>query len=575
MAVTRPNRFLIQGRVLISRDVTMQYKEQDVPVTEHFLELYNELDRCGLVARLRTIPHYGSIKINAKYDHSRYDYVCQQLTLHDLARKTMKDKHMVLKYGNKICAVDGIDFSLYDAVAILVLISNIGHFRNTFTASQAALRLCRESEAYRESLRTAVDDDRFRWGVDRVIENYSDMQLHLLNALVLLEKCDRTVPCVTMAKELLYMYLGAQSCISDEKKDTLLYVFRQIRDIAFLQSDLPCTAVPMRLITEGKALTTLIQQLLSRFNDTEPARKMLNAIKKLLDDALYHNQTVCFRNEVCIRQMVQQAGREHGTQPPAWAELIMDDVSIFNRKQHVDLPISKDYLKLTFPTRSSMESIQGRVSIIKGVYTTAYTRSDGRLSMLVGISKSCKNKARTAFRVLKVITSPHVSSVSQNEVHLLLATKFFLQHLFAQSNLTIDANDGNTDCLFMARGHKARISKLSNMINMISNKDQQHEADVLRKYLDKDRRNDCSIVIPSSIKVFEENSGKSTAEFDGMVIFPFRTASQIIFFEAKNGHDKKALAKEVLVERLKKLSIPCQEDNIVTVNRDAWYPYSL
>ena len=113
------------------------------------------------------------------------------------------------------------------------------------------------------------------------------------------------------------------------------------------------------------------------------------------------------------------------------------------------------------------------------------------------------------------------------------------------------------------------------MIRLINDKDQKHEADVILGYLSGDIRNDCCIVIPSSIKVFEDNGGNKIAEFDGMVIFPFRTASQIIFFEAKNGHDKIALAKDALVERLRKLAIPCQEDRIVTVDRDVWYPYSL
>ena len=163
MADAKPKTFLIRGRVLVSHDVRIQYTEQDIPATERFLELFNELDRCGLIARLKTIPHYGTIKISVRCDHSRYDYVCQQLALHGQARRTMKGKHMAFKYGNKTIAVDDVEFSLYDAVAILALVSNIGHFK--------------------------------------VIERHIDIQFHLLNALVLMERCNGALPCVKIAKE--------------------------------------------------------------------------------------------------------------------------------------------------------------------------------------------------------------------------------------------------------------------------------------------------------------------------------------------------------------------------------------
>ena len=68
---------VIKGKILTAGRGAVAYSYQAVEVTELFMELHSEMDRLGYIGRLRTIPHYGTLRVRANLDHSRYDYVCQ------------------------------------------------------------------------------------------------------------------------------------------------------------------------------------------------------------------------------------------------------------------------------------------------------------------------------------------------------------------------------------------------------------------------------------------------------------------------------------------------------------------
>ena len=564
---------VIPGRRLISRGSGLVYTDTSIPVTKLGVEFYAELERLGYVDRLKRIRHYGIMRVNRKYQHTRYDYVCQQIFLHSFAKRSMKDDAMLYSYNNKVRMENGICFTLYDAMIILTFAANIGHFKNTFAGSQAAIRACCANQKLKEAFLTAAHEERGQTAFNDVFQSGNHMRLQLANALLLLERCDATLQSVAIARELLYMYLDQPSGIPDEKKEPILYVYRQIRDIAYLQSDLPCAAVPMRLIGDESSLKTLIRELFRRFNNAAPAQQMIQAVKKLLDDAFYNRPDIVFRREACVRRIVRDVTNKSTKE---WMTYLLSEDSPFNRSpKRSGIPLQGEPLKLTFSGRTVMAELEARANSVRGLCCAAYMRRDGGYTVLIGMRKSCQEKAQGAWRALKIVTAKYMNGGFTDDTHILLTVKFFLRFLFSVDDVRIDGHIPNQQCVFAVRGHRARIRLLDAVIAQIGDADNKHEVEVLRDYLSNDRKNDVCIAVPSSVKACRSPGNSVAAEFDGLLIYPNRVREQVVFFEAKNRKDKPSRAKRALKIKFDGLSLACGEDDIRIIGKDAYYKYTI
>lgn len=69
--------------------------------------------------------------------------------------------------------------------------------------------------------------------------------------------------------------------------------------------------------------------------------------------------------------------------------------------------------------------------------------------------------------------------------------------------------------------------------------------------------------------------GRKLCEFDGMIIHPTRTTNQVIFAEAKNRTEEPIFGKRCLEEKLNKLSIQYNYDDIKIDNYDAYLEYTI
>lgn len=106
--------------------------------------------------------------------------------------------------------------------------------------------------------------------------------------------------------------------------------------------------------------------------------------------------------------------------------------------------------------------------------------------------------------------------------------------------------------------------------------DEIHEAEFLLTRFVADTTNDTCISIPASIKVYpNEQSGTILAEFDGMIIHPYRNSKQIVFLEAKNTSEKPNYGRKCLRNKFKKLHIDYTDEAIIRVGYDAFYEYSI
>lgn len=99
-------------------------------------ELWKELDKIGMIDRIKELPQLGVIKVKKKFFKSRYDYMMLQLYLHQLIRDNISGD-LWYTYNNKIKSKEFIkDYycfnmenepSLGDVLQILIIMYNVGH----------------------------------------------------------------------------------------------------------------------------------------------------------------------------------------------------------------------------------------------------------------------------------------------------------------------------------------------------------------------------------------------------------------------------------------------------------------
>lgn len=152
----------------------------------------------------------------------------------------------------------------------------------------------------------------------------------------------------------------------------------------------------------------------------------------------------------------------------------------------------------------------------------------------------------------------------------LLATKFFIYHLFGEKQIVIKPTVDTEVCVLCTRGKKSRILEIESLLSKGNGKiDERHEVEFIYNYLIKDNNNDTSITVPASVLIHKDSTGKKLCEFDGMVIYPMRKSDQIILLEAKNTELRPLYAKNCLLKKLKLLHYEFNEDSIETFGHDA------
>ena len=62
----------------------------EIDLYPYATELYEELDKMGIIERIKEIPQLGVIKVKKKLAKTRFDYVMLQLYLHKLIKNRLQ-----------------------------------------------------------------------------------------------------------------------------------------------------------------------------------------------------------------------------------------------------------------------------------------------------------------------------------------------------------------------------------------------------------------------------------------------------------------------------------------------------
>lgn len=142
----------------------------EIDLYPYATELYEELDKIGIVNRIKEIPQLGVIKVNKRLAKTRFDYVMLQLYLHKLIKANLQG-YLRFTYNNYINSKEfRSDYqypkkknkpSMGDIFQILTIVYNIGHFYNTFTASRAVTMISSEDKVFYDLVVNASKDERY------------------------------------------------------------------------------------------------------------------------------------------------------------------------------------------------------------------------------------------------------------------------------------------------------------------------------------------------------------------------------------------------------------------------------
>ena len=566
----------------------------EIDIYPYATELYEELEHIGIINRVKEIPQLGVIKVAKRLAKTRYDYVMLQLYLHQMIKNHLQG-HLRWTYNNYVAAKEfRKDYkyikkdkpSIGDILQLLTIVYNIGHFYNTFTASRAVTMLASEDSAFFDMVVGASTSERFHEAAKSILNSKNYQRLHLLNSILILERCDQAKQSVSLAMEILYAYINESTLPEDSKLKYAFAIFRNVRTVSYMAYDLQIAETPLTIdLCNEKAMILLLQELLSEYNNNQSSHHLVQSTTKLLDDTVYNENS----NAICYykisRKMVSIITKDPSyTSTNYYADLFADKSSILNRTHaHKRDYAQSQILKLTFSgdQRFLSEALLADLEKINNTRVGYYDRHSGEQTILVSIKKNCdpSTKIYAAFKAMKCAVSylRRIADISSSDVRFILCTKFFLFYLFDENPVVIKPTIDREKCVICTRGKNSRVKELRSLLcASVGTEDENHEVEFLLSQLESDSINDTSITLPASILVYQKDAvGRKLCEFDGMIIHPMRKMDQVVFLEAKNRNEKPAFGKNCLKEKLDKFPIRYNYDDIQIVSCDAYLKYSI
>lgn len=566
----------------------------EIDIYPYATELYEELEHIGIINRVKEIPQLGVIKVAKRLAKTRYDYVMLQLYLHQMIKNHLQG-HLRWTYNNYVAAKEfRKDYkyikkdkpSIGDILQLLTIVYNIGHFYNTFTASRAVTMLASEDSAFFDMVVGASTSERFHEAAKSILNSKNYQRLHLLNSILILERCDQAKQSVSLAMEILYAYINESTLPEDSKLKYAFAIFRNVRTVSYMAYDLQIAETPLTIdLCNEKAMILLLQELLSKYNNNQSSHHLVQSTTKLIDDTVYNENS----NAICYykisRKMVSLITKDPSyTSTNYYADLFADKSNILNRTHaHKRDYAQSQILKLTFSgdQRFLSEALLADLEKINNTRVGYYDRHSGEQTILVSIKKNCdpSTKIDSAFKAMKCAVSylRRIADISSSDVRFILCTKFFLFYLFDENPVVIKPTIDREKCVICTRGKNSRVKELRSLLcASVGTEDENHEVEFLLSQLESDSINDTSITLPASILVYQKDAvGRKLCEFDGMIIHPMRKMDQVVFLEAKNRNEKPAFGKNCLKEKLDKFPIRYNYDDIQIVSCDAYLKYSI
>lgn len=255
----------------------------EIDLYPYATELYEELDKMGIIERIKEIPQLGVIKVKKKLAKTRFDYVMLQLYLHKLIKNRLQGD-LRYTYNNYINSKEFREDYVYpdkknkpsmgDIFQLLTIIYNVGHFYNTFTASRAITMIAQEDSDFRNLVVNACTEERYQNVAKTILESKNYQRLHLLNSILVLEHCNKSKQSVSVALEILYAYINEQLLSEESKLRYAFAIFRNVRTVSYMA----CVVCTRGKNTRIKELQSLLKSSIGNEDENHEVKFLLSQI---------------------------------------------------------------------------------------------------------------------------------------------------------------------------------------------------------------------------------------------------------------------------------------------------------
>lgn len=577
-------------------------------------ELYSFLRNFNYDTKFHSTKQLGAMQYLLKgAHHTRYEYIFLQWTLiHQLKEKAkgLGLSSNIEKFGK--LSTMGKYPTGGELLQCLSLLVNMGHFPDTFAASKVWLYLLNNNirgskKGFKSGLRTKDKEL-----LDEILNNYDVYNIHLINALFLLERYRRVKggnELVDFFKKIIIEYM------TEEKPEIKKYwnIYKSLRKIAYVVLDSHYAPIPFNLDLPSIILN-FDHYNNSLINSNSTFQKTLEQMNNVLESSLYldpnsllvsnmrSEQILSSLRAIPIEQKLDKVSTLRDLLEPLNEE--SDYISsIFQKQEVLSFPqpdwnvqnileisysdirpfksfFPKDLLKFENVLRESIGTHSCRVA-------AAYPPSENIFKLVFSV-KNKLSGSKLMYKVLDIVRRTLEFNYSlerkgftnpNEEDFKIILFKYLLRNTFGIDKEYfldyLNNSEVNKIPLFIGNGSVGLSKKIERYINIAEpflNSDELHELKITNGKIKSLKYRGTIIAYLGSTKLKLLNKSTIDCEFDGLIYLPYQKDKEFLYVvEAKNKTNGHTEAKKQLNKRLTKQLLPHLKFNLTDLNTNGAY----
>ncbi|RAS76654.1 hypothetical protein [Priestia endophytica] len=561
-------------------------------------ELYEFLTKFKYDTKFHSTKQLGAIQYLLRgAHHTRYEYIFLQWTLiHQL-----KDKAKGLGLNSNNVSTDGLFLPNIgknptgsEILQCLALLTNMGHFPDTFSASKVWLHLLRKNfRNLRTGLKRGLQDEE-KYLLDDMISNFDTYNIHLINALFLLERYRRVDggnEIIDFSKKLIIEYINNEN----EQLKKYWKIYKSIRKIAYVLMDSHYAPIPFNL--ELSSIVLNLDHYQDSLIDSSSAfQKALEQMNIVLENSLYLDPNSLLVSNMRSEQISYKLGSLPIKEKIDKISVIRDLLEPLNEKSDGISAIFQKQDILSFPQpdwdiNNVLDITYNEIDYYQSIFPIDTWEFERELTEALGVN-SCRVSAayppsRKNFRLVFSIKNNVADTkkiykaldITKQAIELDLdfkergfqnnnqaedefkakIFKYLLKYSFGfEKEYVLDypiTKKVNNVPLFFGRGSVNVSNLIQKYIDDVKDNlstDQVHELKVVRDRIRDLNYRGLILAFLGSTKIRKANETTFSCEFDGIVYLPYRKKEEFLFvIEAKNKPNGSTEAKAQLKKRLK------------------------
>ena len=577
-----------------------QYAEKlfEVVCSHNYDAKFNQTNQLGALKRVLPGAHY-----------TRYEYILLQWYLiHEL-----KQRKLDTGLGSNGSILQGFEVEGLDALTggdllqCLVLLTNMGHFPDTFSASRVWLQMLKNNTAQvRTGLFNGLEKSEKDY-VRTILESNDVHKIHYANTLFMLRRMGnspKSKPITNFASSLFLEYVNRGT--DDLKKYWKTH--SMIRNLAYIILDSSYAPIPLNI--ELASVISNMEQIFGiNLNSNNPMTMAIKQLDKVLEDSVYltGNSLIAtairsdeLENKFYAAQSNNIIKADGLTVKPEFhkSQFIRDILEPTKKDSNLLSRIFNEYSSYEVPsinwdTENVLEIKYGQVSNFSGMFKQELYNWEKELHQECGTSscnvaifsnptkdhlrivfsrhtgKTQKLQVSSLFKFIARIVDDSIKRLSSeyhNDEYRIENLKSIFEHVLKGVTnwgyeFTFEwqgiKNSSETP-FFFGKGSKRIASRIDEYINKASpfvSDDMLHEFKCTREMLNSINYRGLILAYIGATKLWDGNSNDARAEFDGIVIFPNTfDDTMVTIIEGKNKDHGHTEARKQLTKRMKLLN---------------------